>query len=277
MKNAFVFVPLIFSKSVDVPLAVFRSSAAFLVFCALSSAVYIGNDVHDAPEDRHHPQKRYRPIASGRIAVWHALLWGAVLLAAALVASWWLTPAFGVITIGYLFLNIAYTFRLKHIVLLDVLTVAANYVLRVLAGAVVISVAVTPWLLIASMLLALFLVLGKRRHELVLLGDGAGAHRAILREYSPYFLDQLIGIVTASTVVVYSLYTLDPQIRDRLGTPYLPLTIPFVLYGIFRYLYLVHQKQVGGNPGEALFADRPLLATVALWVLTAGACMYLTR
>lgn len=274
VKNAFVFAALVFARRLDDPQAIVRAVAAFAIFCALASAVYIVNDIHDRREDARHPVKQHRPIAAGRIAVRIAAAIAAALGVVAVVLAFRLGIGFGAIAVGYVLLNITYSFWWKRIPLVDVMAVAANYVIRVLAGAAVIGAAITPWLLIASTLLALFLALGKRRHELVLLGDHAIEHRAALGAYSPYFLDQLIGIVTASTVVIYSLYTMDPQSHRTLGTPWLPLTIPIVLFGIFRYLYLIHQKSAGGNPTAVLLTDRPLLATVVIWLAAIVALVY---
>jgi 4-hydroxybenzoate polyprenyltransferase len=267
LKNAFVFAALIFAQRFTDPSAIGRTVAAAATFCLLSGAVYVLNDLWDCPEDRAHPSKRHRPIAAGRVSVGQAVGMLLALLVLGVGASVAIGSRFALVAMGYLALNAAYTFWLKHVVIVDVMVVAANYVLRVVAGAIAIAAPVTPWLLVASMLLALFLALGKRRHELVLLGEHATTHRAILREYSPAFLDQLIAVVTPATVIAYSLYALDRGVAAKLGTGSLPLTIPFVLFGIFRYLYLIHQRQDGGDPTTLLFRDRPLLASVALWSL----------
>lgn len=269
IKNCFVFAALIFSRRFFDLRSVEQSLFAFVAFCGLASAVYIFNDLNDLEADKNHPHKKNRALASGAIPVRSAYFLLLVLLGiTGTIIFLALNQAFAIIAITYLALNIFYTLWIKHIVLLDVMAIAANYVLRVIAGTVAISAPITHWLIILSTLLALFLALGKRRYELVLLGDEALYHRSILKEYSLYFIDQLIGIVATATIVIYSFYTMDPAIQTLLGTAWLPLTIPFVLFGIFRYLYLVHQKQEGGNPTAALLNDRPLLASILLWLLT---------
>jgi len=198
----------------------------------------------------------------------------AVLTACGLGAAWWLGRDFFAVAAGYLLLLVLYSGPLKHIVIIDVLTIAIGFVLRVAAGAVAIGVPISQWLLICTILLALFLGLSKRRHEIVLLADGAIGHRRILEEYSPYLLDQMIGVVTASTLMAYMLYATSHETADRFGTSLLGLTIPFPLYGIFRYLYLVHRKEGGGSPAELLLNDRPLLACVALWAVGVAVIIY---
>jgi 4-hydroxybenzoate polyprenyltransferase len=228
----------------------------------------------DREADRQHPLKRFRPIASGEVPLGVALGTAAVLGSAALAAAFWLQPAFGWLGALYLGLLVLYSGPLKHTVIIDVLTIALGFVIRAAAGAVVIGVEIGHWLLIATVLLALFLALSKRRHELVLLADGATSHRRILQEYSPYLLDQMIAVVTASTLVAYALATVSPETIDKFGTDRLVWTLPFPLYGIFRYLYLVHHKEGGGSPSEMLLTDRPLLLCVALWALAVAAIIY---
>jgi 4-hydroxybenzoate polyprenyltransferase len=277
-KNLIVFAALIGGsadgqRALDAQ-AVAYSVAAFAVFCALSGVVYLLNDVVDRSADRAHPIKRHRPIASGDVPVRIALSTAAALGSVALATAFWLRPAFGLTAASYLALLALYSGPLKHVVIIDVLTIAIGFVLRAVAGAVVIDVAISQWLLILTILLALFLVLGKRRHELVLLADGATSHRRILQEYSPYLLDQMISVVTASTIVAYAFYTVSPETVAKFHTHLLGLTLPFPLYGIFRYLYLVHQKEGGGSPAEMLLTDRPLLICVALWALTVAFIIY---
>jgi 4-hydroxybenzoate polyprenyltransferase len=218
--------------------------------------------------------KRHRPIASGAVPVGVAIGTAAVLAIVALAAAFRLRFEFGIVAAAYVALLGLYSGPLKHVVILDVLTIAAGFVLRAAAGAIVIGVAIGQWLLIVTMLGALFLALSKRRHELVLLADGATNHRRILQEYSPYLLDQMISVVTASTLVAYAIYTVSPDIIQKFGTDKLGLTLPFLLYGIFRYLYLVHQKDGGGNPSDMLLNDRPLLACVALWAVAVVLIIY---
>lgn len=273
-KNLIIFAGLIFGQRLLDPGAVLQSIAAFAVFCALSGVVYLVNDIADREADRRHPLKRYRPIASGEVPVRAALALAAALGVAALVSAFLLRFEFGLISAAYLAMLALYSGPLKHIVIIDVLTIAVGFVLRAAAGAIVLGVEIGHWLLIVTLLLALFLALSKRRHELVLLADGATSHRPILQEYSPYLLDQMIAAVTASTLVAYAFSTISPEIIAKFGTDKLGLTFPFPLYGIFRYLYLVHQKAGGGSPADMLLTDRPLLACVALWALSVAVIIY---
>lgn len=264
LKNLVVLAALVFSKHLfDAP-ALARALLALAVFCALAGAVYLVNDLADLERDRLHPLKRTRPLASGALPPALARTAAALLFAGALVASWALGPGFLACALAYPALGVAYSLGLKHVVILDVLAVALGFVLRAVAGAVAIGVHFSPWLLVCTILLALFLVLAKRRHELVTLEDAVG-HRQILAEYSPYLLDQMIAVVTASCLTAYAFYTLAPETVEKYRTERLALTIPFVIYGIFRYLYLVHRHDQGGSPGDVLLTDRPLLAAVALW------------
>ncbi len=274
VKNLLVFAALVFSRHLFVADSVGRSVAAFASFCLLASAAYVLNDVHDADKDRHHPVKQRRPIAAGRVPVGPALVIAAVLAAAALGLALLLGNGFLEIAAAYAALQILYSFTMKDVVILDVMAIAAGFVLRAVAGGVVIDVEVSPWLVICTFLLALFLGFSKRRHEVVLLESDAAAHRGSLREYTPYFLDQMISVVTASTVVAYAIYTVSPEVREKLHTDSLYLTLPFVLYGIFRYLYLVHRREGGGNPTQELLTDRPLWVNVAFWIGTAIWLLY---
>jgi 4-hydroxybenzoate polyprenyltransferase len=274
IKNTFVFAGLVFSRKLTEPSAVIASVTAFAIFCALAGAVYLINDVSDQERDRQHPRKRLRPIASGALSPATALTAAALLGIGGLVAAWMMSPAFGAVATTYLTLLGLYSGPLKHIVIIDVLTIAIGFVLRVAAGAVAVAVPMSHWLLVCTILLAMFLGLSKRRHELTLLADGATGHRRILQEYSPYLLDQMIGVVTASTLMAYVFYAISDETAVRFGTSLLGLTIPFPLYGIFRYLYLVHQREGGGSPAELLLNDRPLLACVALWGLAVVVIIY---
>ena len=277
-KNLIVFAALMFGRPeghglLD-PRAVAQSLAAFAIFCCLSGVVYLVNDVADRDADRRHPLKRHRPIASGAVPPGIAI--GAALLLAvvALSAAWLLRPSFALVAVAYVALLASYSGGLKHVVIIDVLTIAIGFVLRAVAGAVAIDVPISHWLLIMTILLALFLALSKRRHELVLLAAGATGHRPILEEYSPYLLDQMISVVTASTLVSYVIYTVSPETVQKFHTNSLGLTLVFPLYGIFRYLYLVHQKEGGGNPSDMLLTDRPLLACVAVWAIAVAIIIY---
>ena len=274
-KNLVVFAALIFAKELNHLPALETSLLAFLIFCLLSSAVYLFNDVLDMASDRQHPVKSQRPIASGRIAKKTALSLAFLLMLAGLSASFGLNLEFGIVALGYLLWTTFYSLALKQVVILDVMAVSIGFVLRAVAGAVAIGVEISSWLLVCTVLLALFLSLGKRRHELVLLEEEAASHRKILTEYSPYFLDQMMAVVTASTVVAYCFYTLSPEIEHKLNTRYLSLTIPFVLYGIFRYLYLIHQKESGGNPTQMLLNDKPILINVILWIMAVLIILYI--
>jgi 4-hydroxybenzoate polyprenyltransferase len=273
-KNLIIFLPLMFSQRLLDGVAVLHSVAAFVIFCALSGVVYLVNDVADREADRQHPVKRQRPIASGALPVGAAIGWAVAIGGVALAAAFWLRPLFGVVAAAYVALLSLYSGQLKHIVILDVLTIAIGFVLRAAGGAVVLAVPISHWLYVLTILLALFLALSKRRHELVLLADGATSHRPILEEYSPYLLDQMIAVVTASTIVAYAFYTVSPETVQKFGTDRLILTLPFPLYGIFRYLYLVHLKEGGGSPSDMLLTDRPLLLCVGLWAAAVAVIIY---
>lgn len=263
-KNIFVFAVLVFdSKLFDVP-SLLRTLIAFILLCAMSSAVYLMNDLADIESDRQHPVKRKRPLPAGQLRPVVAQITAVLLGVGSLTIAVFISPDLALVLLIYLVIQIAYTFRLKHVVLLDVMIVAAGFVLRVGAGTAVITVQrFSPWLYVCMGLLALFMALGKRRHELILLGGDAGNHRAILEEYSLDLIDRLIGIVTTSVIVAYSLYTFLAE-----GLPenhLMMLTIPFILYAIFRYLYLIHIRGEGGIPEDILLHDRPLQIDMALW------------
>ena len=274
-KNVLLFFGLVFAVRLNDPTAVAQAFWAFVVFCAVSSAAYLFNDVADLEQDRRHPRKRGRPLASGRINRGHAVGLGGVLLLGGVAGAFLLNPGFGLITVAYVLLNVGYNAGLKHIVLVDVFCLAAFFVIRAVAGALAISVPISPWLYLCTILAALFLGLAKRRHELLLLGDEAMHHRQILREYSAALVEQLITIVTASLVMAYSLYTFSAENLPRDHS--MMVTIPIVVFGVFRYLYLVHQREGGGSPEEMLLNDRPLLATAVLWMVASVAVLYLNR
>ena len=271
-KNLLVFAPLALSKHLLDLDALLRAALAFALFCGLSGTVYLINDVVDLERDRLHPKKRLRPLASGALSVGAARVGAIALGLSCLGLSALLGQAFLTSAALYLALNLFYSFRLKHVVILDVISISLGFVLRPVAGALAISVQFSDWLLVCTLLLALFLALAKRRHELVTL-EGTG-HREILAEYSPYLLDQMIAVVTASCLMAYAFYTLAPETVEKYRTDRLSWTIPFVLYGIFRYLYLVHGKEEGGSPTDLLLTDRPLLADVALWAAALVAIVY---
>jgi 4-hydroxybenzoate polyprenyltransferase len=273
-KNLLVFAALIFAVELGNRRAVLTATAAFAIFCILSGVVYLINDIMDRESDRRHPLKRRRPIAAGTLTIRTAVGAAVLLGAAALAGAFAVNTMFGIVAIAYLALQMLYSGPLKHIVILDVLTLAIGFVLRAVAGAVAINVEISHWLFVCTILLALFIGLAKRRHELVLLGEGAAGHRPILGEYSPYLLDQMIVVVAAATLIAYIFYTTTAETVAKFGTAWLGLTIPFPLYGIFRYLYLVHQREGGGSPSDLLLNDRPLLACVVLWVVSVVLFIY---
>ena len=273
-KNLLVFAALLFSKHLFELEPFLRALLAFGIFCGLAGAVYLWNDIADIEQDRLHPKKKNRPIAAGELSIAAATTGAVALVAGTLALAFWMDSRLGVCSLVYLVLNLGYSFGFKHMVIVDVLTLSMGFVLRALAGGFAVNVPVTEWLLVLTLLLALFLALAKRRHEITSLGEGAKSHRAILAEYSPYLIDQMTSVVTASVVTAYTFYTLSPDTVLKFGTAKLSWTLPLVLYGIFRYLYLVHQKDRGDSPTDMLLTDRPLLATVALWVLLVIAIVY---
>lgn len=273
-KNGFVFVALLFDRQLFDPHSVLRTILAFILLCLMSSAVYIMNDLVDIEADRRHPRKRLRPLPAGRLNPVVAAVAALVLIFASLIAAFNLSIPFALILLAYLLSQITYTLWLKHVVLVDVTIVAAGFILRIAAGVAVITPVqrFSPWLYIFGGFLALFMALGKRRHELVLLGDDAGNHRAILQEYNLELLDKLISIVTTSAIVAYSLYTFLAE-----GLPQnhlMMLTIPFVIYGMFRYLYLIHVRHEGGAPEEILLRDRPMQIALLLGGFVVVAALY---
>jgi len=270
IKNLFVFAALIFARDVfQLPL-LGLTAAAFVCFSLSSSGVYIINDILDVEHDRNHPVKRHRPIASGRIPVGSALCLALALLAAGLIGSFLVTWPLGLVVLVYISIMVLYSLWLKQQVILDVFTIATGFILRVVAGAAATGVYLSPWLLLCTVFLSLFIALGKRRHELYLLNDNAAEHRSALSSYSFAFIDQMVGIATSATIISYSLYTfLAPTNRNLI------YTIPFVLYGLFRYLFVIYQQQSGGAPEDVLLRDRPLLAAVVLWIIACAIILYL--
>ena len=273
-KNGLLFAGLIFSKQLDNPSLAARSLAGFLVFCAISGCVYILNDVLDRKKDRVHPTKSKRPIASDALSVPAAIAGAVLLCAGGLFSAFLIHTGFGWIAAIYLAMMIAYGFVLKRIVILDVLIIAMGFVLRAVAGAEIVNVSISSWLLTCTIFLALFLALSKRRYEIQMLGDKASSHRANLTEYSPNFIDQMIAVVTASTVMAYALYTTSAETIEKFGTRDLIYTLPFVLYGIFRYLFLVHIRQEGGSPERVLLRDIPMILNVVLYLVATFIILY---
>jgi len=273
-KNLLLFAGLLFSKKLFQTPLFFKALAGFVVFCMLSGTEYLINDLLDLDQDRQHPLKSKRPLASGRLPVPWAVGTAILLTVVGLSSAFLLDITFGWIAAAYFLLMLGYTLAFKHVVILDVIVIALGFVLRAVAGAAVIQVTISSWLLVCTTFLALFLGLSKRRHEMVLLGDNAKDHRKILGEYSPYLLDQMVAVVTASTVMAYALYTTAADTVEKFGTRNLIFTLPFVLYGIFRYLYLVHQKNMGGSPEQILIKDRAMILNIFLYLMTAGFILY---
>jgi 4-hydroxybenzoate polyprenyltransferase len=283
-KNLIVFAALIFSANIDDSDRFLRSLAAFAIFCGLSGASYLINDLTDLERDRLHPKKCLRPLAAGEVGKGAALATAVAVATAALAGSFFLGWAFFATAVGFFALLLAYSFVLKELVIIDAMTIAAGFVLRVVAGALAIDVPISPWIILCTALLALFLALVKRRYELVTVEDPL-AHRPTLEHYSEDFLDAMIATITAATIVAYSLYTFFTH--DGVGTatgdgasaatvahdPWMMVTIPFVAYGMFRYLYLVHLKGLGGSPEEILVSDVPLIVDIVLFVVVALAVL----
>jgi 4-hydroxybenzoate polyprenyltransferase len=278
-KNGIVFAGIIFSQNLLDPRFVLRSLAGFVVFCIASSAVYVLNDVRDVERDRLHPEKRGRPVASGRVSPAAAYLIAALLAAVAVVAACFLGTPFLLALIVFLVVNAAYSVWLRNVVILDVMLIAISFVARAVAGVMVLrpvdaAIELSPWLLVCTFFLALFLALGKRRHELALLEGQASGHRGSLGDYSLAFLDQMISTVTAATLIAYAIYTIAPGTVSKFHSPALVVTLPFVGYGIFRYLFLLRERQEGGNPSRLLYRDTPLWVTIVAWLAVVIVVLY---
>ncbi|MCL6611475.1 MAG: decaprenyl-phosphate phosphoribosyltransferase [Peptococcaceae bacterium] len=270
IKNLFVFAGIIFSGNLfNIPMLL-KVTGSFVVFCLISGAVYLVNDIVDLDKDRNHPKKKSRPLAAGLISIRGSAAAAAMISAGSLALAFALSPALGVISAAYLGLMFLYSFYLKSIIILDVFTIALGFVLRVVAGTEVIRVYLSPWAVMCTFFLALFLALGKRRNEKIVLGDNANNHRASLESYSMALIDQLISIVTTSTIVSYFLYTFKTG-QELISI----ITVPFVLFGLFRYLYLVYSENSGGSPEEIVISDRPLQITALLWTATSLVVHYL--
>ena len=272
-KNVFIFAALVFDKQLFVVDSFLRTLAGFALFCLISSCVYIFNDLADVEADRQHPDKKNRPIASGKLPVNTAWAAGIIFVIVAVSLAYLLAPAFAIVVAAYFLLNLTYSLSLKHVAILDVLIIAIGFVLRVAAGVTLISVErFSPWLYIVMFLLSLFLGFGKRRAELALLAHGAGSHRKVLDGYTLPLLDQYIMIVSGTTIVAYSLYTFSaPNVPENHS---MMLTIPFMVYAIFRYLYLIEVKHAGGTPEEVLLSDRPFQISMLLWAVTVVIIFY---
>lgn len=266
-KNLVIFVSLIFSRNLfNIPL-VYDAFFAFIIFCLLSGSDYIINDAIDSERDKIHPKKKGRPIASGRLERSHALFFAAIALLVSFAWSYYINPVFFAISFAFVVLHNAYNFYLKNFVIVDVLMISANFVIRAIAGGVAIGVFVSPWLIVCTFLLALFLALGKRRHEIAILGSEAGKHRKILSEYTTEMIDQMTGVTISALIVSYMLYTF------LTGNIYLMITVPFAIYGVFRYQYLVHLKNFGGET-ELVFMDWAMILDIVLWFAAAVLILY---
>jgi 4-hydroxybenzoate polyprenyltransferase len=274
-KNGLLFVGLIFSFNLPNTRLFLTACLAFAVFCAISSATYLVNDVTDVEKDRSHPKKRMRPIAAGIVSPGAALVAALGLVVVAIPVAFAINVTFGLLALTYLAVTLAYTFALKHIVIVDIFVLASGFVIRAVAGGAAVAVPISPWLYVCTILGALVVGIGKRRHELELLQGEANNHRPILQEYSAELLDQMMAVVTPAIVMAYSLYTFSaPNLPENHA---MMLTIPFVLYGVFRYLYLVHVHGEGGSPEDLLLRDRALLIDIVLWLVSAVAILYLGR
>jgi len=274
VKNLFIFAGLIFSRNLFDLTLLAKVTVGFFLFSLGASAIYLFNDIKDIEKDREHPEKCKRPLAAGHLQVPKAYLASTILATTGLIGAFLLDRTFFVILAAYLVMNTAYSIKIKHIVILDVMCIAFGFVFRVLAGTALAGVRPSDWLILCTITVALFLGFSKRRHELALMHVNANNHRKVLSEYSISFLDQMIAIATASTVISYALYTIANETVSRFGTRNLVFTIPFVLYGIFRYLYLIHQKEMGGNPTSLMLTDLPLLLNVVLWFGTVVFIIY---
>lgn len=273
IKNGLVFMALLFDQKLTNWPLLLRTTLAFILFCMVSSTVYIINDLVDIEKDKVHPKKKNRALPSGQMKPWFAILAAVGILTVSLPLSFWLDPYFGLIIITYLLLNLAYSFYLKNIVIIDVMVLSSFFVLRVGAGVVVAEAErFSPWLYVCTIFLALFLAIGKRRHELAYLAEHANSHRKSLNDYTFPLLDSMIQVVTTSAIIAYSLYTFSAEnLPDNHA---MMLTIPFVIYFVFRYQYLVHVKGEGGAPEMLLYTDRPLLLDVVLWGIAVVLILY---
>jgi 4-hydroxybenzoate polyprenyltransferase len=273
-KNVLAFAAVVFAKRATDPEALAASAVAFGALCLAAGACYLVNDVADAERDRLHPDKAGRPVASGRLSARIASVASVLLMLAAVGCAFVVSSGLAICIAVYVVMTLAYTFSIKHVVILDVVVIALGFVLRAVSGAVAIQVQISPWLLVCTFLLALFLAIAKRRGELQML-EMAEEHRATLGEYGPHLLDQMTSVVTSAALMAYCLYTFSPRTHEVVGTDDLEYTIPFVVYGIFRYLYLVHQRGLGADPSQLLLRDKPLLATVILWAVVSAVVIYL--
>ena len=270
-KNGFVLAGVLFAEKMFSPSHVLDALLTFLAFCLLSGAVYAFNDVLDVEEDRKHPLKRFRPVASGEVPVPAAVIYSVVLVAAGLALCFYVNVGVVAAGLAYLALQVVYTPFLKHMAILDVMSISAGFVIRALAGVAAVNSPISPWLIVCTGLLTLFLGFSKRRHELATLGDGAVVHRKNLREYSVPLLDEMMNIMISATIIAYTLYTFT--VYERQDEIFMMASIPFVVYGVFRYMLLVH-RDGGGNPDTLVLADRPLQISLLLWIVVVGVTIY---
>jgi 4-hydroxybenzoate polyprenyltransferase len=266
VKNAFVFTGLLFGHAWHDPHLVTRVVIAFAAFCLVSSAIYTFNDIVDLEQDRLHPKKSQRPLASGQVSVSAAVMLAVLLAVSGLALAYAASPAVLVIVLGYVLMNIAYSLRLKHVVILDVFIIATGFMLRILAGTLGVGIPPSQWLLLCGLMVTLFLGFTKRRAEIIALTDDKAAHRKVLEHYSPVLLDKMIGVTAAGLIMSYSLYTMNAETIRIQGTANLIYTVPFVMYGVFRYIYLLHHQSRGGDPSHDLVRDPHLLIVVGAWL-----------
>jgi len=266
VKNVFLFVGLVFSQNLFQIDLFIKVCEGFLVFCLAASSIYVFNDIHDRESDRRHPEKYRRPLAQGSLLVSEAYMVSMVLAAVALMLAFMMDRTFLLILLAYFVLNLAYSLKIKQVVILDIMFIASGFVLRILAGTTLAEVNPSDWLVICTITLSLFLGFSKRRNELVLMGENAGTQRKVLKEYSIHFLDQMISMVTACTVMSYILYTVSPETVGRFETKNLMFSIPFALFGVFRYLYLIYLKKKMGDPIDLILKDFPFLLNILLWI-----------
>jgi 4-hydroxybenzoate polyprenyltransferase len=278
-KNLVLFAGLIFAGGLGSGRLILYAVAGFVAFCGLSGVTYIFNDLADISRDREHPVKRTRPLASGRLSPTVAAVTGVVILVAALAWSFRLSLSFGFVAVGYVALNALYSTALRKMVILDVMSIAIGFVLRAVGSVEVLRgpapyTELSPWLLVCTFFLALFLSLGKRRHEALTLGTEADRHRPTLSYYPLPLIDALFAVVTASAVVSYAIYTIWPGTVEKVGNTGLVYTIPFVVYGVFRYLYLMFSEGSGGSPAKALLSDVPLAVNIVAWIAVVALVIY---
>jgi len=276
IKNLFIVAPVVFSRELGNLYVDIKILAGFVLFCTMAGCVYLINDIADAEQDRLHPEKRHRPLPSGRISRTEAVAAAAVICCLSVFFSFWLHPFFGVIVSSYFIMNLLYSFWLKHMVILDVLIIAVGFVLRVEAGSVIIQIPPSPWIIMSTLLLALFLGFAKRRGEILSEGNfyggpeagraSIGDSRAVLNHYSPELLDNFLLITATAAVMSYAIYTASDYVYAKFGTHNLIYTTVFVIYGLFRYYYLIHQKNLGSNPSEVLYSDYPMVVNLVLWL-----------